>query len=760
MKKVITAFLSLVIVLSSFINLVSVGEAAMKTTTLLSPIPGSTLTGANVTLKWKNIRALSYDVAIGSAQALPDYGWFGGLKRNSVTINNLPTNGSTIHIRIFSNFASGSYAKDFTLKAFTAVNDTSVSSPTPSPTPTLTTGTLSAVWANEGGDKVSKDELRASVSPASVANSVWDGSTIKLFGAKNEIVSFNLILESAKTEAKNVSVQFQALNGPNGSTIQSTPTTGNGIFDWTKRDIELFFVRYLPIKGLSRLSYETYDERHIPKRFQRPFSGEGIGVGTWNDRPDHDKKYPEIAVPLELHPVFTIPQSENQSIWSDVYIPKTTPAGIYSGTVTVFENAIATKQIPVQLTVRDFELPDVPHSKTMVFMSRENVNKRFFGNPWLNEGTADALSAKKIRDTFFQIAHRHKISLIDADTTTNDAPSSEWLPRLNGSLFQNQSGYRGPGEGTGNGVYSIGTYGTWDWQQEGEGGMRMHADAWTNWFNAYAPSTEFFLYLIDESDNYPLIQTWASWLKNNPGPGKALRSFATIPLTAAVSFVSNLQIPASWFTVGDTTSWQQAHDQQKSEGKKFFLYNGKRPSQGSFATEDDGVALRQLPWAQYKKGIDRWFFWESTYYNNYQGGQGETNVFQKAQTFGSFSGTDAILGQTGWNYSNGDGVLFYPGTDKIFPGDSYDVLGPFVSLRLKTWRRGIQDVDYLALAHEKDPVKTKALVQKMVPKAFWEYGVSDAADPTWVRSDISWSIHPNDWESARAQLADIIQPVF
>src|SRR6185312_11901358 len=132
--------------------------------------------------------------------------------------------------------------------------------------------------------------------------------------------------------------------------------------------------------------------------------------------------------------------------------------------------------------------------------------------------------------------------------------------------------------------------------------------------------------------------------------GKNLKSFATIPLTTAQASVSSLNIAATWFTVGDTTTWQNAvNTQLATSGKEYFQYNGKRPSQGSFATEDDGIALRELAWAQYKKGIERWFFWESTYYNDYQGGRGETNVFKNAQTFGGSSGTDSIIGKTGWN---------------------------------------------------------------------------------------------------------------
>ena len=146
------------------------------------------------------------------------------------------------------------------------------------------------------------------------------------------------------------------------------------------------------------------------------------------------------------------------------------------------------------------------------------------------------------------------------------------------------------------------------------------------------------------------------------------------------------------------------------------FYNGQRPAGGSFAIEDDGVALRQLAWGQYKKKIDRWFFWSATYYNNYQGGLGHTNVFVKAATFSGPQTLDVKRGITGWNYSNGDGVLFYPGIDRKFPEQSRDLHGPIASLRLKHWRRGIQDVDYLTMAAKVNPAATAALVQRMVPR--------------------------------------------
>src|SRR5438270_9607475 len=78
---------------------------------------------------------------------------------------------------------------------------------------------ISGVWANEGGDKVTQDELRATNHTENrtgkVINRAWDGTTIHLSGAHNEEVSFDLVLEAAYASASNVSVSFDTLTGPN-----------------------------------------------------------------------------------------------------------------------------------------------------------------------------------------------------------------------------------------------------------------------------------------------------------------------------------------------------------------------------------------------------------------------------------------------------------------------------------------------------------------------------------------------------------------
>jgi hypothetical protein len=610
---------------------------------------------------------------------------------------------------------------------------------------------LSEIWANDGGEKIPQEDMRATPDRTKVYNTVWDGNRITVFGGRNEVVSFNVILEAGHGTASNVAVTFKQLSSGAGQ-ITSFSAKGDGVFNWTQRPIELFYVRYLQIRGLSKVSYGTYDERHIPTRFRRPWSGNGAGSGTWYDRPDHDKHYPEIAVPLELVPTFTIAGGQSQSIWVDIYIPKTTTPGAYDGNLIVQENGTEVKTIPVQLRVCNIMLPDTPSAKTMLFYSYLDIDKRYGSN-----GSRSQL----IRDRHFQLAHRHRISLIGDNTTECgnpvNKPCPEWIPRLDGSLFTPSRGYDGPGSNTGNGIYSIGTYGGWDWQSGGQSAMWQHTDAWATWFGQNFPQTDYFLYLIDESPDTAQIESWASWILKNPGPGRQVRSMATIDLPTAASRCPSLDIPTSTLATGVPQNWQGAADRYTSDPRKqFWVYNGHRPATGSFATEDDGVALRQLAWAQFKKHIQRWFFWAATYYNDYQGGRGETNVFQTAETFGGAPTSDSIVGETGWNYSNGDGVLMYPGTEVMFPSDSYGVNGPFASIRMKEWRRGIQDVDYLTMAAAMDPAAVRSLVNTMVPKALWDFGVDNPSDPSYVHADLGWPNNPETWERARAQMALLI----
>ena len=64
--------------------------------------------------------------------------------------------------------------------------------------PSLAHAGVRRVWVVNDGEKVEQDALNH---PASARNSAWDGHVVHIFGARNEIVAFQVIVE---TDAKGV----------------------------------------------------------------------------------------------------------------------------------------------------------------------------------------------------------------------------------------------------------------------------------------------------------------------------------------------------------------------------------------------------------------------------------------------------------------------------------------------------------------------------------------------------------------------------
>src|SRR5204863_198435 len=115
-------------------------------------------------------------------------------------------------------------------------------------------------------------------------------------------------------------------------------------------------------------------------------------------RPDHDRHYPDIAVPLELAPSVAIAANQSQLIWVDVDVPPNAPAGIYSSTINVSSAGTIIAAIPVTLTVRNFTLPAQPTAKTMVDLGYSDINLRYVGQQYPNPGTASDLTSQLVRN--------------------------------------------------------------------------------------------------------------------------------------------------------------------------------------------------------------------------------------------------------------------------------------------------------------------------------------------------------------------------
>ncbi|MCP4901559.1 MAG: DUF4091 domain-containing protein, partial [bacterium] len=177
-------------------------------------------------------------------------------------------------------------------------------------------------------------------------------------------------------------------------------------------------------------------------------------------------------------------------------------------------------------------------------------------------------------------------------------------------------------------------------------------------------------------------------------------------------------------------------------GKRVWIYNGRRPWTGTFVTDDVAVSTRVNPLIQFKYGIPRWFYWESTFYQDEQGSGNQINVFQNPINFTNSWGDEM----------NGDGLLIYPGRDKLFPAEDRGFDGPMPSIRLKNWRRGIETVEYMVLA---EAVGAQTLVDdvlaQLVPMALDDGGLNDG-------EAVAWEEDGEVWVTQRRRIADLFAP--
>ncbi|MCC6748424.1 MAG: DUF4091 domain-containing protein [Deltaproteobacteria bacterium] len=552
---------------------------------------------------------------------------------------------------------------------------------------------LAAVWALDDGTKVNADQL---AHPLRAGNAVFSKypPLVRLFAARNETVAFQVILQGGAAETARVGVELANV-GP----IRNVRTTDQPDRYFVGRRIELLKELYLPVKqGSKGFVWRAGSAAE-------PSTAKGL--------------VPDPLVPLRAGERFTVPGRRNQGVWIDVYVPRDTPPGTHRGTVRVSiggaKCALPTCELPVELQVLPATLPDVSSTKSMLYFSGHpeelSLSPRYFGR--------GAKVAPKVFDALVlrhhRLARRHRVELFAGH---DKAPTALMKELHSGRAYTAAAGYEGPGMGVGQEIYSISTYG---------GKLSGSQVAlWTSWFARHAPKTRFFLYVKDEPGrkDFPEINRVAA-------AARPVLSFVTN------RFESGLEVDIYCTYAGEFSVRRMAQAQKK--GKHVWIYNGSRPFSGTLLTDDSAIAPRVNPWIQYKHGIPWWFYWESTYYDDFQGKRGPTNVYADPLTFTNTHG-DRLLG---------DGVLFYPGRDRLFPKEDRGIDAPLPSIRLKNWRRGIEDVEYLVLARQKGHgAAVDALLRELIPQAL--------SDETKVGEAVSWSEEGQDWLAARKRLARLI----
>ena len=577
---------------------------------------------------------------------------------------------------------------------------------------------ITRIWAVDDGEKIRKDDI-ANPLASDPVNAVWANNSINIFGGRNEIVAFQLIIQADKSGASMVNIKISDLQ--NGTSVIPGSAAGPADpFDYRGRYIELFTEHYL-----------NMIKRSPPEWF---FSETAVPSAYYNGW------VPDCLIPFSAPPgkggaPFSVEPDMNQGVWVDILIPKNAIAGTYSGNAIITVSDKVVKKIPVILNVYGFPLPDSMHLKNMFGYNPGNIARRHN----VQRGSDEYF---KLELKYHQLAHRHRFDLVTGVRNLDDM-TRYYKGYYTGEAYSEDYSYSGPGENTGNTTFSIGYGG--DFPEEYGGSVnKMNkrdwwngSDRWEAWFVQNAPGVERHKYLFpDEPDwkgptgkrgtgSMDTIRMQAIWTHTNPGPGKNIPTLVTNMVKPVLSgHVDFWSISAQEWNM-DLTAGIVASE--KAKGRKLGIYNGFRPGMGAVVSDADAVEFRVMPWIVWKYDIDQYFYWSTTFWRN-------LNVFVNPLTY-----EDRI---------NGDGTFLYPGQDATFPEQSRELAGPLSSVRAKNWRRGEQDYEYLWLARKMGFEKElDIIVNKCIPTAVW-----DAKN----QKDINWSSRGYKFEEYRRELAELL----
>lgn len=559
------------------------------------------------------------------------------------------------------------------------------------------------VWAVNDGEKIDRDVRDH---PASARNSVWDGRAVHVSGARNEIVAFQVIVEADARGVSTLSLRLPALASSQGRITYRAPAADPT--DYVDRPIEIFAVHYMHVAMPSNASW-VY-ERGSAAAPANPTGWKPVQLVPENARAGRG------GLPI------AIKSNENQAIWIELYVDRSRAPGLYHGTIEI-EADEARRTLPIDLEVFDFALPDDNSMHAMLFYTSDQ---------------AELYHGRNLDAAFHRLAHRHRVELVHAY-------DEQTLPRVwgrfSGTDFTAAHGYEGPGEAIGNVLAPRSFYGPGrDFEDRSSAWAR--SDAWMTFLHDQLPRAITFLYMPDEprASEYPHILKLADNIHSNPGPGRALPIFVTS------EYVEALDPAIDIWCSGPKGFRLDRVATERARGREYCFYNGGRPAGGAITIEAPATDARATIWAAFKHDVRIYFYWHSVHWRHNSQKQGERNqnVWAESITFDNRKQPNKSIDDQG--YIHGDGVLIYPGEDKLHPEEDRGVPGPIATIQLANFRRGLQDHQYLTLARKlglHDVVNDA--IAAIVPRVFSDAGAR-----------VSFPETGDPYEAARVKLARAI----
>jgi hypothetical protein len=568
-------------------------------------------------------------------------------------------------------------------------------------------------------------------------NWVYDGKQAVLNGARGEYLSFQLVLTRHGSEPLK------------GITVEMDP------FAKDKQafsiDPELFLEWSVEVKQPST---------GYPKA--------SLGPGWYPDalipfdqiQSDSSKVHRRWVYPLEL-PDFNnrIDDQKSLIIWVDQYIPfdeQQIAAGTYHSDikVTIGEH---TKSIPIMLNVWNFAIP----------------NENTFRASLQHEGFLSSMDEDdELR--IYQLFKRNRIALMDPtyapkiNYSATGAASYDWsafdqrmAKYFVGQAFTEKHGYKyGPGYGEPIETFILpfnvrGKHGGHGWPDvanvdnerdpdkrilytEAIQSVRDHLSAKVD-----PNKTELTVYLNGLDESY-FPEAWDRMvyygdLFRQYYPEAHFRidgGYSDEAMKVVENSINSWASHTLYYDLDRMKQYQEKGIEDWIYGP--MLYESKVNSWVGSSTFIDLPLVndRAISWASWKYGAYSWISWGI--------GAGWRNAWYDPETWKDTykSGSDSDPDYT-FKKLNGNGLLIYS------PGIIPNVQVACPSIRLKTMRDGVQEIEYLKLlaARDGNDLQARKIVNKIIGKPFGQESIGNL--------DV-WSFDARAWDTARKELGELI----
>jgi hypothetical protein len=522
------------------------------------------------------------------------------------------------------------------------------------------------------------------------------GVEVRLAAARNEWRGFQILMRSDAPVA-GIRVDSADLHGPEGAVL---PAADARLYRQHQLEITTPTYRNDPFKP------GWYPDPLIPFRQQ------GIQKGTVPFSPSENWDSPLKAVPFDL------PADQTHGFWIDIFVPPAAKPGEYRGAYRVTAEGGKVVEVPIVLSVWDFDLPPVPTLRTALGSPADRM-RGYYRQHARDGKEKEPADWRAVETQCAELLSQHRVN------ATPPAGSLVPVARPDGT-------FRVPAEQVENFRRFVDRYYVNAFQTahpesvvKDPEAQRERLRAWlAAWDEAIAkidrPHVVFYTYLKDEPNDEPAYRYVQKW-------GKAIKEAKTA-LRVLVVEQPQTQSPAWGDLYGAVDIWcplfslfdpRPAAD-RLALGETIWTYTALCQGEKTPWWHIDYPLLhyRVPAWISWRYRISGLLYW---------GGMAHWTEVDDPWT-------DANT-----YHPRGEKVIFHGEGTLVYPGRAvgYDGIAP--SLRLKALRDSIEDYEYLAIL---DRLGRAAEAEKIVlPLA-----------GSWFR----WDPDPAAYEKARAQLAELI----